>query len=63
MKILDKSYPISNYLSPANELKFESCVSEDLLRIEKYDIEIVKGLDGITHLVNKCTRKCSQICY
>ena len=46
MKILDKSYPISNYLSPANELKFGSCVSEDLLRIEKYDIEIVKGIDG-----------------
>ena len=50
-------------MSPANELKFGSCVSEDLLRIEKYDIEIVKGLDGITHIVNKCTRKYSQICY
>ena len=46
MKILYKSYPISNYLSPANELKFGSYVSEDLLQIEKYDIEIVKGLDG-----------------
>jgi len=46
MKILDKSHPISNYLSPVNELKFESCVSEELLRTEKYDIEIVKGIDG-----------------
>ena len=46
MKILDKSSPISNYLSPANELKFASCVNEDLLHIEKYDVEIVKGIDG-----------------
>ena len=43
---MDNSSPISNYLTPANELKIASCVSEDLLGIEDYDVEVVKGIDG-----------------
>lgn len=44
--ILSNSSSIENYLAPAMELKIASCVSEDLLQIEDYEVEIVKGLDG-----------------
>ena len=44
--ILDNSSSIQNYLTPAQEMKIASCVSEELLPIEHYKVEIIKGIDG-----------------
>jgi len=45
-RFLSDSSPIVNYLTPAQELKIASCVSEDLLEIIDYKVEIIKGIDG-----------------